>query len=143
MAGGEGFSIVPDKAVCDLDIRLTRTFDAAQAWRWLGTLARDIDPDVRIEVVDHWPAYITDPESRLVRSFAMASQEAFGRPLPATLSPLSNIGNLMAARGVPTLCAPGVGFANIHATDESADIDTVLPVYRLYCAAARRFLAGD
>lgn len=142
MAGGDGFSIVPDKAVCDLDIRLTRTFDAALARRWLVALAETIAPDVRIEVVDHWPAYVTDPDSALVRSFATAAEEAFGRPLAATLSPMSNIGNLMAGRGVPTLCAPGVGFANIHATDESADIDTMLPVYRMYCAAARHFLGS-
>ena len=33
LEGGEGFSVVPDRAVAQVDIRLTRTFDAAAARR--------------------------------------------------------------------------------------------------------------
>src|SRR5262249_37692986 len=56
--GGQGYSIVPDHAACHIDIRLTRAFDAAQARRWLEQAAHEIDPHCRIEVVDHWPAYV-------------------------------------------------------------------------------------
>ena len=53
----------------------------------------------------------------------------------------SNIGNLLAARGVPTVCAPGVSFGNMHAADEWADIASIGPVYTMYCDAALRFLS--
>jgi acetylornithine deacetylase/succinyl-diaminopimelate desuccinylase-like protein len=41
---------------------------------------------------------------------------------------------------VPTVCAPGVGFANMHAANESASIESMAPVYAMYCDAALRFL---
>ena len=138
--GGQGYSIVPDHAACHVDIRLTRAFDAAHARRWLVATAHGIDAHSRIEVADHWPAYVVEPGDRLARSFAAAAEAAFGRPVAAEVSGLSNIGNLLAARGVPTICAPGVGFANIHAADEWADIELMGPVYRMYCEAVRRFL---
>jgi succinyl-diaminopimelate desuccinylase len=139
--GGQGFSIVPDHAACHVDVRLTRAFDTAHARRWLVALAHGVDAQCRIEVVDTWPAYLVEPTDRLATSFGAAAQAAFGRVVPAEVSGLSNIGNLLAARGVPTICAPGVSFANIHATDEWADVETIAPVYQMYCDAVRRFLS--
>jgi acetylornithine deacetylase/succinyl-diaminopimelate desuccinylase-like protein len=141
--GGQGYSIVPDSAACHIDIRLTRGFDAAAARRWLEAIAHEVEPYCRIDEVDHWPAYVVEPTERLAVGFTQAAQTAFGRPVPAEVSGLSNIGNLLAARGVPTICAPGVGFANIHATDEWADIDSMGPVYTMYCDAVRSFLGSS
>src|SRR5205823_11555898 len=84
--GGQGYSIVPDHAVCHIDIRLTRAFDAAPARRWLVQTAHEIDPQCRIEVVDHWPAYVVEPTDRLALSFAAAAEAAFGRAMPAEVS---------------------------------------------------------
>jgi succinyl-diaminopimelate desuccinylase len=137
LKGGEGFSVVPDRAVCHVDIRLTRAFDGDKALRWLEGL---VAGEGRIELVDQWPAYLVSPDAPLVQSFAAAAHEAFGRVVPTDVCGPSNIGNLLAARGVPTICAPGVGFANIHAADEWADVASFAPVYRMYCGAARRFL---
>ncbi len=141
MEGGEGFSVVPDRATCHIDIRLTRQFDAVQATRWLEGIVRAVDGQGRIERVDHWPAYLVDPGHNLVASFAAAAERAFGRRIATDVCGPSNIGNLLAARGVPTICAPGVSFGNMHAADEWADIDSVEPVYAMYCDAALRFLA--
>jgi succinyl-diaminopimelate desuccinylase len=139
--GGEGFSVVPDHATCHVDIRLTRTFDQASAAGWLEETVRAVDPQGRIETVDHWPAYLVGSGERLVRSFAAAAERAFGRPVPTDVCGPSNIGNLLAARGVPTICAPGVGFGNIHAANEWADVDSIAPVHAMYCDAVRRFLS--
>lgn len=138
LEGGEGFSVVPDRAVCHVDVRLTRAFDGDKALRWLEDI---VAGDGRIELVDRWPAYLVTPETPLVQSFAAAARAAFGRVVPTDVCGPSNIGNLLAARGVPTICAPGVGFANIHAADEWADVASFAPVYRMYCDAARRFLS--
>ena len=140
--GGEGFSVVPDHASCYIDIRLTRAFDEARAARWLEDIVRSVDPQGRIETVDHWPAYLVSPDDALVRSFTAAAAKAFGRPVATDVCGPSNIGNLLAARGVPTICAPGVSFANMHAADEWAEIASVAPVYGMYCDAAVGFLGG-
>ena len=92
-------------------------------------------------IVDSWPAYVVPRDDRLVQSFVQAAGAAFGRPFAADVCGPSNIGNLLAARGVPTVCAPGVSFGNMHAADEWADIDSIGPVYAMYCEAALRFLS--
>ena len=73
-------------------------------------------------------------------SFAEAAEGAFERRIATDVCGPSNIGNLLAARGVPTICAPGVSFANMHAANEWADINSIAPVYAMYCDAALRFL---
>jgi succinyl-diaminopimelate desuccinylase len=138
--GGEGFSVVPDRAICQIDIRLTRTFDGDRAMAWLEAIVHAVDGRARIETVDHWPAYLVAPDHGLVRSFAAAAEQAFARPVPTDVCGPSNIGNLLAARGVPTVCAPGVSFGNMHAADEWTDIDSIAPVYAMYCNAALGFL---
>jgi succinyl-diaminopimelate desuccinylase len=141
LEGGEGFSVVPDHATCNIDIRLTRAFDAATATRWLQDIVGAVDGQARIETIDHWPAYLVEPSHRLVGSFAAAAERAFGRRIATDVCGPSNIGNLLAARGVPTICAPGVSFGNMHAANEWADIASIEPVYAMYCEAARAFLA--
>jgi succinyl-diaminopimelate desuccinylase len=139
--GGEGFSVVPDRATCHIDIRLTRTFDGERAMAWLEAIVHSIDGAARIETVDHWPAYLVAADHALVQSFAIAAGRAFGRPMPVDVCGPSNIGNLLAARGVPTICAPGVSFGNMHAADEWTDIASIAPVYAMYRDAALDFLA--
>ena len=124
-------------------IRLTRAFDGGTAARWLEEIVQDVDREARIETVDHWPAYLVPRGHMLVTSFADAASAAFGRAVPADVCGPSNIGNLLAARGVPTICAPGVTFADMHAANEWAEIASFAPVYAMYCDAARRFLSSD
>ena len=140
LSGGEGFSVVPDHATCNIDIRLTRAFDGAKAMRWLEEIVRAVDGQSRIETIDHWPAYLVDPDHSLAQSFVAAAERAFGRRVATDVCGPSNIGNLLAARGVPTICAPGVSFGNMHAANEWADIESIAPVYAMYCDAALRFL---
>lgn len=139
--GGEGFSVVPDLAICHVDVRLTRSFDAAQATRWLEQIVRSVDAEAGIEIVDSWPAYVVPRDDRLVQSFVQAAGAAFGRPFTADVCGPSNIGNLLASHGVPTVCAPGVTFGNMHAADEWADIASIGPVYAMYCDAVLGFLS--
>jgi hypothetical protein len=54
----------------------------------------------------------------------------------------SNIGNLFARHGIPTICGLGVTAANVHGTDECAVLSSIPAVHRGYLEGARRFLAG-
>ena len=136
--GGEGFSVVPDRAACSLDIRLTPGFDAAAAMRWLEAL---VDPGTtRIETVESWPPYSVPESDPLVRAFQSAGSEAFGRAIPLAVCGPSNIGNLFAAHGVATICGLGVTAENVHGTDECALLDSVPLAYRGYFEGVQRFL---
>ncbi|MBS0525404.1 MAG: M20/M25/M40 family metallo-hydrolase [Proteobacteria bacterium] len=136
--GGEGFSVVPDRASCSLDIRLTPGFDSAAAMRWLEAL---VDPQTtRIEAVESWPPYIVPQSDPFVRAFQSAGSEAFGRQVPLVVCGPSNIGNLFAAHGIPTICGLGVTAENVHSTDECALLASVPQAYRGYFEGVRRFL---
>lgn len=137
--GGEGFSQVPDRASCSVDIRLTPGFgeSAAQAW-----LARIVPQAVRIERVECWPPYLVAEDDPLVCAFQGAGSAAFGRPVPLAVCGPSNIGNLFAAHRIPTICGLGVTAENVHGTDECARIDSIPAVYRGYYEGVRRFLDG-
>ncbi len=140
IAGGEGFSVVPDRASCSLDMRLTPAFDAVAAARWLEAL---IDPaTTRIEAVESWPPYLVAETDPLVRSFHAAGVTAFGRALPVTVCGPSNIGNLLAAQGIRTICGLGVDAEAVHGTDECALIASIPAVYHGYRAGAVGFLAS-
>ena len=140
--GGEGFSVVPDLAVCHVDIRLTRTFDAAAATRWLEDIVRAVDGQTGIEIVNSWPAYVVPRDDRLVQSFTASRRapRSAGRSPPMSAAPPTSA-IFLAARGVPTVCAPGVSFGNMHAADEWADIASIGPVYAMYCDAVLGFLS--
>jgi len=106
LSGGEGFSVVPDHATCNIDIRLTRAFDGDKAMRWLEEIVRAVDPQSRIETIDHWPAYLVEPDHDLVRSFSAAAERTFGRRVPADVCGPSNIGQPFGgARRADDLCA--------------------------------------
>lgn len=138
--GGEGFSVVPDRAACSLDMRLTPGFDADTAARWLAPIVERFG--ARIEPVDSWPPYLVAEADPLVRSFQSAGILAWGREVPLAVCGPSNIGNLFAAHGIPTLCGLGVTAENVHGTDECALLASVGAAWRGYFEGARRFLAA-
>jgi succinyl-diaminopimelate desuccinylase len=140
IGGGEGFSQVPDRASCSLDMRLTPAFDAAAAARWLDAL---VDPaTTRIDPVESWPPYLVAETDPLVRAFQAAGEVAWGRAIPVTVCGPSNIGNLLAAQGISTICGLGVTAEGVHGTDECALIASVPAAYRGYREGALGFL-GD
>ena len=139
--GGEGFSVVPDRRSCSLDIRLTPAFDAgrrrrAGSRRW-SIRGRGGSRSWRI-----WPAYVVPSADPFVRAFQAAGSEAFDRAIPLAVCGPSNIGNLLAARGIATICGLGVTAENVHGTDECALLASVSPAYRGYFEGVRHFLQG-
>jgi succinyl-diaminopimelate desuccinylase len=140
IAGGESFSVVPDRASCSLDMRLTPRFDAAAAMRWLEALVET--RTTRIETVESWPPYIVAESDPLVRAFHEGGELAFARAVPLAVCGPSNIGNLLAAQGIPTICGLGVTAENVHGTDECAVLSTIPAAYRGYREGALRFLGG-
>jgi acetylornithine deacetylase/succinyl-diaminopimelate desuccinylase-like protein len=97
---------------------------------------------LRIEQVESWPPYLVAEGDPLVAAFRDAGRLAFGRVVPLAVCGPSNIGNLFAAHGIPTICGLGVSARNVHGSDEAALISSIPAVYRGYLEGARRFLGG-
>lgn len=146
--GGEGFSVIPDRAACSIDIRLTPSFGAGEAARWLAAVVERCDrlwpspQATRIAPLESWPAYLVAEADPLVRAFQDAGRAALARDVPLAVCGPSNIGNLFAAHGIPTICGLGVGARNVHGTDEAALIASIPAAYRGYREGARRFLTA-
>ena len=147
LSGGGGWSVVPSSARASVDVRLTPHFGAEAARATLARCVARLDrawpseTPTRLEEATTWPCYRLDRRSPWVRVLRECAREAFGRRIPATVCGPSNIGNYLAAHGVPAVCGFGVGFGNVHAADEFIELDTIAPVYRAYLAAVVRWSA--
>ena len=108
--------------------------------RWLEAL---VDKHTtRIETVESWPPYLVPESDPFVHAFQAAGRESFARDIPLAVCGPSNIGNLLAAQRIPTICGLGVSAEAVHGTDECALIDSIPAAYRGYREGALSFLAG-
>jgi succinyl-diaminopimelate desuccinylase len=146
--GGGEFSMVPDRCEIDVDIRLTPNFSAGLARAELKEVAAALDRDLPTrkgaELAWHetWPPYMLAPTVPLVQELVAAAESVLGRTLPVAVAGPSNIGNLLAARGIPATCGFGAAYRNVHAPDECVELATLEPVYRIYRRALFTLLDG-
>jgi succinyl-diaminopimelate desuccinylase len=142
--GGEGFSQVPDACELRLDMRLTPEFDDAAARATVMRTLQRFDSSgepvraTQAEWIDGWPAYQVPPSHPLATAMQQAARQELDIDLPTAIVGPSNIGNYLAALGIPALCGFGVDAEGIHAADERIALDSVAPVYRIYRDALRR-----
>lgn len=145
--GGQGFTIVPDRCEVGVDVRLTPTFDAAAAGELVAAAVADADrrwPTGRsttVAVAESWPAYRLPPDSPLAATLRGAAARAMGRPVGQKLSGPSNIGNYLAALGIPATAGFGVGYRALHGTDERIQLTTLPGVLQAYQDAVLALLA--
>lgn len=148
IAGGEGFSTVPDLCSVKVDLRLTPSFDEDSARELLRACAERVDSEIptpaatRLEEHETWPAYQLAEDEPIARALLTAARERLGGPVEARVAGPSNIGNLCAAHGVPATCGFGVEAINVHAANEAARIEDLAAVYETYRAAVTALLGG-
>jgi succinyl-diaminopimelate desuccinylase len=141
------FSVVPDRAEVEIDIRLTPAFDAAAAYQMLRRLARELDlrspvgrPTLIEPAMPSWPAYQWPGDHPLPAALLASARAAGLDPLLHVAGP-SNIGNLLAARNIPATAGFGVAYRNLHGTDEAIEIATIPKIQSIYEGALRRLFA--
>jgi succinyl-diaminopimelate desuccinylase len=137
ISGGEGYSVVPDLCVVNVDVRLTPVFDseaalatireaaAATDYDWPGTQATDV------EVTTSWPPYTLPENSPLRTALLSAARDAGITARPKVAGP-SNIGNYLAGLGIPATAGFGVVYEGLHGTDERIRIDSIPSVQAAY-----------
>lgn len=132
------YSVVPDRCELDVDVRLTPDFGADDAWRLLIDAAKSVDrsdPAPRRTRVDRagesWPPFQLRADHWLPAALLSGARAAGFDPLPVVAGP-SNIGNLLATRGIPATAGFGVRYRNLHAPDEAIELATIPGVQGAY-----------
>ncbi|MDG9712872.1 M20 family metallopeptidase [Streptomyces sp. DH10] len=136
--GGEGFSVVPDLCEVGVDIRTTPGFGARAAEALVRAAVSDLDErspaprPTEVTAVTAWPPYrLAEDEQPAAALLDAAAGEGL-RVRAKTAGP-SNIGNLLAAEGIPATAGFGLPYEGLHGVDERvhlADLPVVHAVYR-------------
>src|SRR5205814_362605 len=89
-------------------------------------------PATRMSWIEGWPAYRVPDNHPMVEAMLEAGRTVLGQELPTAVAGPSNIGNYLASIRIPALCGFGVVSRNLHAADESIELASIEPVYRIY-----------
>ncbi|MET9760871.1 M20/M25/M40 family metallo-hydrolase [Streptomyces sp. NPDC006372] len=136
--GGEGFSVVPDLCEVGLDIRTTPDFGARAAADLVRAAATELDAllpaprPTRVTEVAAWPPYRLAEDEQPAAALLRAAAGEGLRVRAKTAGP-SNIGNLLAAVGIPATAGFGLAHEGLHGVDERvrlAELPVVHAVYR-------------
>jgi len=144
--GGEGFSVVPDLCELGVDLRTTPGFDAGAAEALVRGAVAQLDtalPAPRpttITPVATWPPYrLAESEQPAAALLDAAAHE--GLTVRAKTAGPSNIGNLLAAEGIPATAGFGVRYEGLHGVDERACLADLPAVHAVYRQALLRLMA--
>lgn len=142
------FSVVPDTAVVEVDVRLTASFDADAARGLLAKVVARSDaerpaprPSLVEEVGSVWPAFRVPDTHWLTGALLAGARSAGLDPAPAVAGP-SNIGCLLAGLGIPALAGFGADYRGLHGTDEAIRVASLPAVHAAYRHAALRLLGA-
>lgn len=140
------FSMVPDAAVVEVDIRLVPSFPATATEDLLGKLLARLDDEQpaprpsTLEIVgEAWPPFRLPDRHWLPASLIDGARAAGLDPVPYVAGP-SNIACLLARLGIPATAGFGVDYRGLHGTDEAINLSTLPQVEASYRHAVLRLL---
>ncbi|MFF2846904.1 M20 family metallopeptidase [Streptomyces sp. NPDC058001] len=143
--GGQGFSVTPDLCELNVDVRTTPAFDADHAEILVRKAVAELDAELpvprptKVTPVSSWPPFRLQehqqPAGALLRAAAAA-----GLSVRAKTAGPSNIGNLLAAEGIPATAGFGLAYEGLHGVDERARIAELPQVHAVYQQAVRDLL---
>jgi succinyl-diaminopimelate desuccinylase len=144
VAGGSGYSAVPDLCTLNVDVRLTPAFDIAAAENILHVLTDQVDaawPGTRrtLTEVTRWPAYQLPDDSSLKTALLAAARQVGLSPAAKIAGP-SNIGNYLAGLGIQATAGFSVDHQGLHGTGERIRISSIPPVQAAYHQACLTLL---
>ncbi|MFD0887102.1 M20 family peptidase, partial [Streptosporangium algeriense] len=137
IAGGEGYSTVPDLCTLNVDIRLTPALDGQASENLLRGCATAVDAawpgtrPTRVEIITRWPPYRLGDDSAL-RAALLDAADAAGLPTTAKIAGPSNIGNYLAGLGIEATAGFGVDHVGLHGTDERIRVASIPAIQAAY-----------
>ncbi|TGN73909.1 M20 family peptidase [Streptomyces bauhiniae] len=144
---GQGYSVTPDRADLNVDVRTTPGFGAEDAEALVRGAVSALDMEVpapaptRIALVASWPPFRLTEDEQPAAALLTAAAEA-GLTVRAKTAGPSNIGNLLAGEGIPATAGFGVPYQGLHGTDECAHLAELPTVYTTYRQAVLDLLDG-
>ncbi len=148
IAGGEGYSIVPDKSIIGIDVRLTTIFDEASGKKIIEEAVAHVDEQqlspslpTTIEFRESWPAYRLSEKSSVRVALTCAAEYHLKKRVPAKVAGPSNIGNYLAKLGIDATAGLGVRYKALHGTNERIELATIPITQAIYHEAVLRLLS--
>ncbi|MBF6176030.1 M20/M25/M40 family metallo-hydrolase [Nocardia blacklockiae] len=143
--GGDSFTTVPDHCVIGIDIRLTDVLGEEAATKLLDTAVAVLDNTTRaprpttMDTVVSWPPFRLTGHDQPAAAL-IAGTRAAGLAVRTKIAGPSNIGNLLAAEGIPATAGFGMNYHGLHGIDEAADLAGLPTVHIAYHHAALSLL---
>jgi succinyl-diaminopimelate desuccinylase len=147
IAGGESYSVVPDRCQVHVDVRLTTRFDATAAAALLERVVGAVDRrcpaagPTEIHYEESWPAYQLDAAAPVRVALLEAATQQLGRSPRAKVVGPSNIGCYLASLGIEATAGFGVAYRGLHAADERIELATIPAVQATYHQAVLGLLS--
>jgi succinyl-diaminopimelate desuccinylase len=147
IAGGEGYSIIPDSCTIGVDTRLTTTFDETSGKNIIETVVAQVDERLSsplpttVTFRESWPAYRLDEKSSVRVALTCAAEHHLKKRLPAKVAGPSNIGNYLAKLKIDATAGLGVRYKNLHGTNERIELSTIPIIQAIYHEAVLRLLS--
>ncbi|MEV6777847.1 M20 family metallopeptidase [Streptomyces syringium] len=135
--GGQGFSVTPDLCELNIDVRTTPAFDADDAETLMRKTVAELDAELPaprptgINPVASWPPFRLDTHEQPAAALLNAAV-AEGLTVRAKTAGPSNIGNLLAGKGIPATAGFGLAYEGLHGIDERARLAELPQVYAVY-----------
>lgn len=143
VATGAKVETAVSRIVTHVDMRTTPSFDGPRAEQHLGEALGAASQDglrLAFEERGAWPAFVLDENSPVRRAMESGIARVTGQPAQAKISGPSNVGNLLAAHGVPATTGYGVRAKGAHSANEAIDVRTIGDAYRVHVAALEALL---
>jgi len=145
--GGGPFNVVPDLAICRLNVRTTHPDDEAKVLGFLNQFLKDQNSrdGLSAQLHGHFSSPPKLPDDRTLR--LLDALVACGRDLGITLSHRAgggaSDGNRLAAAGLPNIDSLGVRGDKIHTPDEYLIIDSLAERAQIVALLLVKLAAGD
>lgn len=136
--GGRAINIVPDECVIHVDIRLVPNQAKEKVLREIKRAIKE--SEIKIKPYQYAPAFLTTPEEKSVKILHKNAEEVLKRPIPLITHGGGGIGNILAQKGIPVIGGFGVEANNIHGYNEYIEVDSILPVTKIYTKTLLEFL---
>jgi glutamate carboxypeptidase len=145
--GGGPANVVPDRAVCHVNIRTTEVADEPRLRKELDAMLAGINQTEGFSAeLDYRPAsppkILDDRMSRLLET-VIGCGHNLGLDLPHRPSGGACDGNRLAAAGLPNIDTLGVRGGNIHSPDEYMAIDSLTQRAQLTALLLLKLAGGD
>ena len=146
--GGPATNVVPDLAIAELDVRITRLADRAPLFARLESLAKEIGDahEVKLDLniwLNRPPKENHPVEAALFPEFQRAAQDAGLKPFNWIHGGGASDGNLLGAAGLP--CFDGIGPEgdHLHSAREYCRVATIAARAQNVALFLHRMAAGE